>query len=338
MVTCLLSGPAHGLTSPPSAQLAFVTGTGMAPDQVSVVLSPGGETRVVAAGEEPLLSPDGSHVAYSLFSAGSETGPALAVYDVATAAASSYLSLAKFTVQPLAWSPDSRYLAFYARSTALRGIPARSALDVLDTTTGAIVTLAHGQISGASFSPEGRDLLAFSKSPAEQDFPVDLYSVPAAGGPLRRLTFDRHSLNPVWGAKGIAFDRERLRRDDAPVFQIWLDPAHPRQITRVKVPVLLSGLVPIAFSADGTRLIAEYGGEDTSEAWTVEIADRRARRLTVGGRQVIGDGISADGSTVLVSEGSFEEPPSSARIVTLPFAGGAPSVLVAHGSAASWNR
>lgn len=365
LIVCLLSGPARGaearsassssspLSPSPSplasslpspvgtpAQLAFVTGTGAAPDQVSVLL--GGEARVLGPGDEPLLSPSGEDVAASLFGAGSEHGPALAVYDVGGAAAATYLELSKFAVQPLAWSPDSRYLAFFARSTALHDTPARSALDVLDTVTRRIATLANGQIAGASFSPDGRDLLVFSKSRSELDYPADLYTARPGGGGLRRLTSDGRSLDPVWGTEGIAYDRERLRHDEAPAFQIWLrpksSPSRPRQLTRLAVPALLSGLVPIAFSANGERLLAEYEGEDTSEAWTVEVGARRARRVRGSGtRSLQGDGISQDGTTLLLAEGSFEEPPSDGRIVTMPFDGGAPSVLVAHGAAGSWN-
>lgn len=340
LLTCLLSGPARAAAPLPPAQLAYVTGAGTAPDQVWVS-APGAEADQLGPGDEPLLSPSGTEVAVSLFGAGGgEQGPALALYDVTAGTAATYLTLSRFTVQPLAWSHDSRYLAFFARSTALRGAPARSALDVLDTTTGTIATVAHGEIAGASFSPDARDLLVFAKSPSESDFPVDLYTARAAGGGVRRLTSDRHSLDPVWGAHGIAYDRERLRHDYAPLYEIWLRPATgsapPRQLTHLRVPKLLSGLVPLGFSADGGRLIAEYVGEDTSEAWTVEVASRRARRVLAAGRPVQGEGISSDGSTLLVEEGSFEEPPSHGRIVTVPFDGGPPTELVAHGAAGSW--
>ena len=45
-------------------------------------------------------------------------------------------------------------------------------------------------------------------------------------------------------------------------------PADPRvrKLTHVRVGPLVQGLVPLAFSADGARLLAEFEGEDTSEA------------------------------------------------------------------------
>ena len=44
--------------------------------------------------------------------------------------------------------------------------------------------------------------------------------------------------------------------------------------------------------------------------------------MTVHGRLVQGAGISSDGSTLLVDEDAFEQPPSRGRIATIPFAGG----------------
>jgi len=102
--------------------------------------------------------------------------------------------------------------------------------------------------------------------------------------------------------------------------------------------------VPLAFSADGSRLLAEFEGEDTSEAWTVRIASGRARRVTVSGhsrsrsRSIQAAGISSDGSTLLIDENAFEEPASNGRVASIPFAGGRSTVLVAHGSEGSWNR
>jgi hypothetical protein len=102
---------------------------------------------------------------------------------------------------------------------------------------------------------------------------------------------------------------------------------------------LVSGLIPVAFSADGSKLLAQFVGQDTSEAWTVRVSSGRVHRLTPKGARLPLEaaGISTDGSTLLVNEGGLDGPASEGRVATLPFAGGRSTVLVAHGSQASWN-
>lgn len=62
---------------------------------------------------------------------------------------------------------------------------------------------------------------------------------------------------------------------------------------------------------------------------------RRARDLTGRFDGVIGAALSADGTTVLVQRGYFDDPRRQS-VATIPFAGGRATVLVRHGSAPSW--
>ncbi len=50
---------------------------------------------------------------------------------------------------------------------------------------------------------------------------------------------------------------------------------------------------------------------------------------------MIGRGLSADGRTVLVQRGYFDDPVHQS-VATIPFGGGRATVLVAHGSDPSW--
>jgi hypothetical protein len=327
------------------AGLAYVTGTASSPSTVWSASASGSEAQSLGLGSDPLLAPNGLTVAASLFGlgTGSELGPALALYStVPGAGARSFFSLKSATALPLAWSPDSRYLAVFLQSTALRNIAQKSTLEVLDTQTGALATIAHGQIYGASFAPDGSDRLAYARAPSlAEPAPRNIYTSNPDGSGERLITHDGRSLNPIWGSRYLAYDRERRRRNDLPAFQIWLrvmrpGAVAPRRLTNVRVSGLVSGLVPIGFSANGRRLLSEFEGQDTSEAWTVTVASGRARRLTSHRRSVIAAGLSSDGGTVLVDEGFFEEPASNGRIATLPFAGGAATVLVSHGSQGSW--
>jgi hypothetical protein len=326
---------------PAAVGLAYETGTARSPSRVWIAAPSGREPKLLGPGEEPLLAPDGQSVAASVFGANPEQGPALLIYSRAGAAAVPYLSLRTASAVALAWSPDSRYLAVSLQSSAVTNIAQHSGLDVIDTSTGAATTIAHGQIYGASFAPDGSDRIVYGRAPSlSLSAPSNLYISQPDGAGLQALTHDGRSLNPVWGPRYIAYDRERLRRGDAPVYQIWLGSpsgggAH--RLTNLRVPSLVSGLVPMAFSGDGGRLLAEFEGQDTSEAWTVLLSSRRAHRLTVHGQPVRAAGLSRDGRTVLIDQGSFEEPPSRGRVETIPFAGGHAKVLVAHGSQASWN-
>ncbi|HZV73468.1 MAG TPA: hypothetical protein VFF79_07115 [Conexibacter sp.] len=117
---------------------------------------------------------------------------------------------------------------------------------------------------------------------------------------------------------------------DAPIYQLRVmspDGSGVRQLTHMRIPRLLSGLTATAWSADGSRLLAEYGGEDTSEAWTVDVRSGRARDLTGRVDGVIGSDLSADRRTVLVQRGSFDDPQHQA-VATIPFGGGHATVLV----------
>jgi hypothetical protein len=338
--TTALSAAGSGVSS--QSSLAYVTGTATSPaEQVWVAGTNGGAPELLGEGVQPLLAPNGELVAANR---DASSGAALSVYSVAGAPAQSYGDAASVTAQPLSWSADSKYLAVAFQSTSVTNVAKSSSLVVIDAETGAMTTLAHGLVQGASFAPNDSDEIAYglTSSYSQEGAAENIHVSGPDGAHASLLTHDGRSLNPVWGSAGIAYDHERLRHLEFPVFQIWLTApgrARARQVTHMKPQRLVSGLVPIAFSANGSRLLAEFEGEDTSAAWTVDLASGRARELTTPGRHTLqGAGISADGTTVLLDEDSFENPPSSGRLVTMPFAGGSPRVLVAHGGQASWNE
>jgi hypothetical protein len=356
--TLLCAAPAIAVASgavseASAARLTYVTGTARSPSPlVWVAAASGLEPKLLGPGGDPLLAPDGQLVAAALFgaTANSEAGPSLAIYSTSGAPVTEYLSLATATATPLAWSADSRYLAVSLQSTAVNNIAQRSGLAVIDTQTGTATTIAHGQIYGASFAPAGfapgastpggGDHLVFARAPSlAPRAPTNLYTSQPDGSAMKLLTHDGRSLNPVWGPRYIAYDRERMRHE-SPEYQIWLaspSGVRARKVTHVSVGPLVAGLVPLAFSASGSRLLAEFEGEDTSAAYTVNVASGHAREVSVHGRAVQGAGISRDGRTVLVDENAFEQPPSAGRVATIPFTGGRSRVLIAHGSQGSWN-
>ncbi|MGA2454979.1 MAG: hypothetical protein ABSG93_15815 [Solirubrobacteraceae bacterium] len=328
---------------PQQPRLAYLTETATSTPKVWLASASGGEAKLLGPGQQPLLAPNGQSVAVSLFGTApgvDEHGPSIGIYPASGAAVADYLNLETSTATPLAWSPDSRYLAIYMQSNQTVEIAAGSSLDVIDTQSGTVKTIAQGAIYGASFARDGSDRLVFALSHSlSPSASTNLYESEADGAGVHRITSDGRSLEPLWGPTYIAYDRERMRHL-SPEYQIWLaTPAgvRVRKLTHIHVGALVQGLVPLAFSAGGSRLLAEFEGQDTSAAYAVNVVTGRVHSVTVHGQMVQGAGISSDGSTLLLDEGSFEQPPSHGRIVTVPFAGGRPKVLVAHGAQASWN-
>jgi hypothetical protein len=328
--------------APEPPKLAYVTG--ISTSKVWLASASGKEAKLLGPGQQPLLAPDGQLVAVSLVGVSpgvEEHGPALGLYSASGAPIVDYLNLETSNAVPLAWSQDSRYLAVQLQSTQIVDGKVASSLDVIDTQTQTVTQIAKGTFYGASFAHDGSDELVFGLSHSESFAGgVNLYVSEPNGSGLHRLTSDGRSLNPVWGPKYIAYDRERTRKL-SPEYQIWLVPssggAPVRRVTHISVDSLAQGLVPLAFSASGDRLLAEFEGEDQSDAYAVNVVTGRARVVTVHGQAVLGAGISASGSTLLIDENVLFQTPYRARVATIPFAGGRSHVIVAHGSQASWN-
>jgi hypothetical protein len=322
-----------------SPRLAYVTGNGTGTDHVWIADANGANRRRVGVGDEPLLAPDGTAIGASVFG---DRGPALVLFQTATAGVSHYFDLRRATAVATAWSPESRFLAVQLFSVAANG--SGGGLAVIDTSTGKAKTIARGAMCGASFAPDLPDRLVYARAPTSSncfDGPVDVYSIAVDGSGRRRLTHDGRSLNPVWGAGTVAFDRQTPRRHLGPIYQVWLmhpDGTHRAQLTHLHVPPLLDGLVPLQFSADGEHLLARYEGQDTTGAWTIAVATHHARELKIAHQSLEPGGISLDGKLVLVDFGGFMNPPSTGRVEAIPFGGGHPKVLVAHGGQPSWNR
>ena len=222
--------------------------------------------------------------------------------------------------------------------------PGAGGLALVDTTARTVTRIASGFVFGATFepNPNATDRLAYALSGVQKlDSPTEIYTVNADGTGRTQITHDARSLNPVWGPNGIAYDKERFRGDDAPAFNIWLmnrDGAHPTQITPPPSGSLVDGLVPLAFSANGSRMIAELEGEDTSEGYTVSVAAHTAKPIKVAHHtSVEANGISRDGKTLLVTLDAFENPTAEGAVATIPFPSGRPNVRATHAGFGTWN-
>jgi dipeptidyl aminopeptidase/acylaminoacyl peptidase len=333
LVVAVAVGLILSLGASTSRAVAYVTGDG-ATTTIWLRSLDGGSPRRIGAGSDPLLAPDGSLIAASA-PAGSRS--ALLVYRTGGGAPHAYFAGQAVSATPLAFSPDGRRLAV-ALSSRDPVSAAGSGLVLIDTGSLRARLVARGQIEGASFSPDS-SRLAYAAAPSPAlSAPVNISVLHLMAGARQPLTDDGRSLNPVWGPRGIVFDRERLRRNGEPAYSLWLmraDGARARPLVTQAVPRMRNGLQPVAFDPGGQRLLADYVGPNTSQAWLVGLAGSRPRATPLPGG-ASGAGVGSDGSLLLIG-GGIVNPPSQQRIESRPASGGRATVLVAGGAEASWD-
>jgi hypothetical protein len=158
------------------------------------------------------------------------------------------------------------------------------------------------------------------------------------------ITNDGLSEYPLWGPTGIVFSREASHT--ATTYQLWLvkpDGRDIRQLTDVTVSAPFFGLEPVAVSADGQHLLANLVGNGITEAWIVDLAAKPpgVRELGVPGSTTIGNAISRNGGTILLTEGLGSLSGSDftgQSIASVPWSGGTPTTLAVHAAFASWDR
>jgi Tol biopolymer transport system component len=313
----------------------YEKGTAGTKPSVWIARDDGTGARRLGGGDLPHIAPDGATVLYQGVSRSrTSVGRMLAVSATGgTPRAVLVVWRDPFT---FAWSPDAKTVATVTGPE----LGARR-LVLVDVATGSARTVARGQFAGVSFSRAG-DAIAYARAPSAR-YPTrtDVYVAAVAGGAPRRLTKDERSSEPVWGPATIAFTRSRrpARRGDAPKLDLWLmapDGSQLRRLTTTRSAYLLSGLTPTEWSADGSRLLAEFGGQDTSYAEVVNPVSGRVRAI---GRPsetgLVGFRLSRDGSTILGATGGFD-PANTHAVVTVPYAGGRPRVIVRNAFNPDW--
>lgn len=306
----------------------------------------GSGARRLAAGSNPRVSPNGKIVAFLHQGKGHSSQPELMLVPADGSAPVSRLVTGWREISSFAWSPDSVSIA-----AVLGPELGAKRLALIDTVTGAQQTIARGFFSGVSFAPEGGQLV-YSRT-ASEDFPprsdVYRYDIPV-GQPLRaaqpvRLTRDQRSLDPLWGPNGkIVFVKQlgAKQRKYGPKNELFLmNPAGKgvRRLTHTKVDPLLQGLYPTAWSANGKRLLAEFEGQDTTYAVTVNPRTGAQRPLIEATEQgFLGTGLSADGKFVLGKTMGFEPGPG-ADVGIVPYAGSKSVKVLAHNAfEPSWSE
>ena len=334
------------LAIPAASQATLVFTRNPLNPAVFVAKDDGSAARRVALGSNPRVSPDGKTIVF--YRSGKGNQPAALMIAAASGGAPKKLASGWQGPFVFAWSSDS------ARIAVLLGPEVGAQrLTTIDVATGVKQTIANGYFSGVSFAPEGSEQLVYARA-ASESFPPrsDVYRIdllpPGAVGVAapqpQQLTSDHRSLSPLWGPSNrIVFvkqlgEKQRKYGPKNDLFLMKTDGSEVKRLTHTKVGPLLFGLTPTEWSANGRRLLTEFGGQDTSYAVTVNPKTGAERALTKE-REVgfVGAAISFNGKVVLGSIGGFEPGPGH-EVVSIPYTGGKPRVLARNASEPDWNR
>jgi Tol biopolymer transport system component len=334
------------LAVPASAQATLVFTRNPFSPTVYVANDNGSAARKIGLGSNPRVSPDGQTVAFYHSGKGKQPSKLMVV----SSSGDTPKELATGWQEPFvfAWSADSARIA-----VELGPEVGKRRLTVIDVATGDRQTIASGYFGGLSFSPQGSEQLVYSMS-ASESFPPrsDIYridllppgAVSVAAVQPQRLTSDQHSTSPLWGPNNrIVFIKhldEKSRKYGSKNDLFLMNPSGKgvKRLTNTQVAPLLSGLSPTEWSANGKHLLAEFGGQDTTYAVTVNPKTGAERALTKE-REVgfVGTALSQNGKFVLGSLGGFEPGPGH-KVVSIPYKGGKPKVLANNASEADWSR
>jgi Tol biopolymer transport system component len=316
------------MAAPAQATLTYVKNPGNgAQPRVFVADNDGKHPHRIGTGRAPVVSPDGRWVAWV-----APGSPERVLMRLADRSRKARKVAQSASIGDLHFAPDSKSL----------GIVLATRLWVYDIHDRTSVKAASGNIRGFSYAPDSKSVVFGTSGRSNAfDAPSDLYSFDIATKSRRRITRDRKSLNPLWGANGVIHDRQKARQNDAPsynLFEIQPDGGSLRRITSLHSVPLVSGLVPLELSANGKRLLAELEGQDTRAGFAVNPSNGKVRLLGKGLENgFVAANMTADGRTVLGNTGG-PTPDGKHNVVTMPYRGGKPTVLVRHATDPDWSR
>jgi len=236
-------------------------------------------------------------------------------------------------IDSLRFSPDSNLVGAITASKRVR---------VYDIAKDVTKLAAEGDIRGYGFAPDSADIVYGEAESEKFQAPSDLFVGDAHGkGNPRRLTKTGRAANPVWGPDTIVFDRFRRRRGDAPAYNLsTIAPdgkSDPERLTRLTVPALTSGLVPLEVSDNGRRMLSVFTGQDSEVGFTVQMRTGQTRALSTDFETgLVGFDLSADGRKILAHTGG-PDPGNAHDVVVVPYNGGKPKVIVEDAAYPDWN-
>jgi dipeptidyl aminopeptidase/acylaminoacyl peptidase len=321
LVVAVLAAGCGGHAAIPRTQLVYAVPENLGASHYWIWRArPDGTHRVrLVKGRNPQLAPNGRLIAYTrslreLYVVSISGGKPRLVRRAAGEDA---------FISGFVWSPTSRQIAV---------VETRSFV-LVDVETGLATPFGelHRPFAGVgnpSFSPDGRRIV-FNRVSETSGY-LEVFDIRT--GRTRRVTGDHRSMLPAWGPRGIAFNRAGI----VPGGDVWL--LDPRTWKSRRLTHTRAGIYPVAWSADGTRLLAANPAVHNGRLWAVDVRTGRARDLTGWVGDLFPQGLSRDGKTVLAAIGCGGLISPSGVVETLPFAGGRAHVLVKGPCRASWNE
>jgi hypothetical protein len=328
---------ASAASASPASVVTWIKSSNSINGSVEIANLNGSDVRTLGSGMFATVAPDGASVAVveSLPPADNATSELLA-YPASGGAAAVKLYHCGGFLRIDGWSTDSKLIL----ASCPHGLEDKGPLLVIAAGGGSVATIARGVIDGASFAPNSSDDVVYALGSSQLlTAPVNLFTTSPSGTGTQQLTHGWVISAPVWGPNYIVFARTTSRgKVIAPINQLWSIDSNGtalRQLTHMKVDPLASGLEPLAFSANGQHLLCGFSGTDQSSSWAVTLGGKTVLPHQLLNEFSVPDGISRDGSEVLLTKG-FEGEPTS--VVSAPWGGGKPTVLAPHGANASWNE
>jgi hypothetical protein len=274
----------------------------------------GSDPRRYGAGDMPMLSADGSQVAFTV---GVYARPQVLVVGSTTGASRQKLAI-----------PARAQLVGWAGSSVV--VQDANGLVVGGTADLGWRTLVPATFDGdrspefAGASPDGQHLLVLGYSTAS-----DLFVVDVADGAVHQLTTDGAVTGAAWGPQGIAYADGGVHGD---IWMVQPDGSGLHQLTNVQ-----AGFFPVAFDAAGDRLLAANPALHNGRLWAVDVPSGTARALTGWVGDLFALGISRDGKTVYAGLGCGGLAGWGERqLEAFPFTGGRPRVFAQGACRGSW--
>ena len=330
---------ARASASVPSARLVYERDFRTSHPSIWIARADGGRAHKLASDAiSPKISPDGQLVTYIAM----PVSPGARLMLVSAGGGRPRVLLRTALINVVEWSPDAKRIAVVEQPPATQPGHDQAQIVTIDVSSGRVHAIGAASLPfSVSFSPDAKRV-AYTRSARSQPARDDIYVESATGGLSSRLTHDGHSMVPVWGSDSIVFVHERPAPPAPPKQDLYLvrpSGAALRRLTHEAIPNRMFGFTPIAWSANGRRLIAEWNGFGTSYVVTVDPRTGVVRRVgqpTSVTRGVAGSGLSKDGSTILGLQS--DRTGNRNTVVALPYGGGAVRVLARDAIGPSWSR